>query len=263
MKRLAADFSDRFDFTALCGGLVTGERIGPLGEFAAYIEKAIPRVEQMTGAVFSEPHRARMRNRHETKPRDRIVQRHLNVRFALRIQFHAPTPREQRIEEFPRALPFADFLVSATNKLNFLAFTTPVLALAGFSVATKWAGCRDAAGTTRYVVCNADEGEPGTFKDRMLLTTYAENLFAGMALCAFVIGAKQGFVYLRAEYRYLLDSLQKTLQNCRHQGLLGNRILGHTDFDFDITTRRYSHAATPGETIRQVFGSRAAATRRA
>ncbi|MFO1472485.1 MAG: DsbA family protein [Turneriella sp.] len=63
MKKLAADFSDRFDFTALCGGLVTGERIGPLGDFAAYIEKAIPRVEQMTGAVFSEPHRARMRNR--------------------------------------------------------------------------------------------------------------------------------------------------------------------------------------------------------
>lgn len=63
MKKLAADFSDRFDFTALCGGLITGERIGPLGDFAAYIEKAIPRVEQMTGAVFSEPHRARMRNR--------------------------------------------------------------------------------------------------------------------------------------------------------------------------------------------------------
>lgn len=63
IKKLAADFSDRFDFTALCGGLITGERIGPLGDFAAYIEKAIPRVEQMTGAVFSAAHRERMRNR--------------------------------------------------------------------------------------------------------------------------------------------------------------------------------------------------------
>ena len=63
IKKLAADFSDRFAFTALCGGLVTGDRIGPLGDFAAYIEKAMPRVEQMTGAVFSEAHRARMRDR--------------------------------------------------------------------------------------------------------------------------------------------------------------------------------------------------------
>lgn len=63
VKKLADDFSDRFDFSAVCGGLVTGERIGPLGDFAAYIEKAMPRVEQMTGAVFSAAHRERMRNR--------------------------------------------------------------------------------------------------------------------------------------------------------------------------------------------------------
>ena len=63
IKKLATDFSDRFEFSALCGGLVTGERIGPLGDFAAYIEKAMPRVEQMTGAIFSEPHRKRMRDR--------------------------------------------------------------------------------------------------------------------------------------------------------------------------------------------------------
>ncbi len=106
---------------------------------------------------------------------------------------------------------------------------------AGFATGRKWQLCREAPGDTRYVVCNADEGEPGTFKDRMLLTTYAENLFAGMALCAFVIGATQGFVYLRAEYHYLLESLQETLQSCRRHGLLGNRILGHSDFDFDIT----------------------------
>lgn len=106
---------------------------------------------------------------------------------------------------------------------------------AGFATGKKWQLCRETPGDAHYVVCNADEGEPGTFKDRLLLTTYAENLFAGMALCAFVIGATQGFVYLRAEYRYLLESLQKTLQRCRHNGLLGNRILSRTDFDFDIT----------------------------
>lgn len=62
VKKLAADFSDRFDFKAVCGGLVTGGRIGPLGDFTAYIEKAMPRVEQMTGAIFSDAHRERMRN---------------------------------------------------------------------------------------------------------------------------------------------------------------------------------------------------------
>lgn len=63
VKKLASDFSDRFMFSAVCGGLVTGDRIGPLGDFADYIEKAMPRVEQMTGAVFSAAHRERMRNR--------------------------------------------------------------------------------------------------------------------------------------------------------------------------------------------------------
>jgi len=63
IKKLEADFSNRFDFTAVCGGLVTGERIGPLGDFASYIEKAMPRVEDLTGAIFGKAHRERMRNR--------------------------------------------------------------------------------------------------------------------------------------------------------------------------------------------------------
>lgn len=63
VNRLSREFSDRFSFSAICGGLITGERIGPLGEFSAYIEKAIPRVAQMTGARFSEAYIARIRNR--------------------------------------------------------------------------------------------------------------------------------------------------------------------------------------------------------
>lgn len=62
-KNLAANFGDRFAFSAVCGGLIVGDRIGPLGDFGAYIEKAMPRVEQMTGAVFSEAHRALIRDR--------------------------------------------------------------------------------------------------------------------------------------------------------------------------------------------------------
>ncbi|ATX82536.1 NAD(P)-dependent nickel-iron dehydrogenase flavin-containing subunit [Mariprofundus ferrinatatus] len=105
---------------------------------------------------------------------------------------------------------------------------------AGFSTAQKWQFCREAAGDTRYVICNADEGEPGTFKDRVLLTSYADAVFEGMALCGRIIGARQGYIYLRAEYRYLLDRLENRLAERREAGLLGEKILGIEGFDFDI-----------------------------
>ncbi len=105
---------------------------------------------------------------------------------------------------------------------------------AGFDTGKKWQLCRAAPGSARYVVCNADEGEPGTFKDRLLLHDYADTLFEGMALCAFVIGAQKGFVYLRGEYRYLLPHLQARLDQHREQRLLGKNILGQANFDFDI-----------------------------
>lgn len=105
---------------------------------------------------------------------------------------------------------------------------------AGFNTGKKWQFCREAPGDAHYVVCNADEGEPGTFKDRLLLREYTDALFEGMTVCAWVIGAEKGFVYLRGEYRYLLSHLQAVLTQRRNQGLLGRRILGHADFHFDI-----------------------------
>lgn len=105
---------------------------------------------------------------------------------------------------------------------------------AGFNTGKKWQLCREASGNAHYVVCNADEGEPGTFKDRFLLRDQANALFEGMTVCAFVIGAEKGFVYLRGEYRYLLDHLHAVLNQSRQQGLLGPAILGHADFHFDI-----------------------------
>ncbi|RKZ37553.1 MAG: NADP oxidoreductase, partial [Gammaproteobacteria bacterium] len=78
---------------------------------------------------------------------------------------------------------------------------------AGFSTAVKWQACRKADADERYVVCNADEGEPGTFKDRVLLQEHADMVFDGMTVCGRLIGAVRGVVYLRGEYRYLLDHL--------------------------------------------------------
>lgn len=91
---------------------------------------------------------------------------------------------------------------------------------AGFKTATKWRFCRQAAGE-RVVICNADEGEPGTFKDRILLASHAPALIEGMALCAKVIDASGGFIYLRGEYRHLLEPLNQALANARSAGILG------------------------------------------
>lgn len=118
---------------------------------------------------------------------------------------------------------------------------------AGFPTATKWSSCRAAPGSSHYVVCNADEGEPGTFKDRVLLNSYADLVFDGMTAGARVIGATQGLVYLRGEYRYLRDKLEGVLARRRKDGLLGKNILGEDGFDFDIEIHLGAGAYICGE----------------
>jgi [NiFe] hydrogenase diaphorase moiety large subunit len=105
---------------------------------------------------------------------------------------------------------------------------------AGFTTGVKWESCSRQPVTPRVVVCNADEGEPGTFKDRLLLGRRADMIFEGMTVAAWGIGASQGFVYLRGEYRYLLDALEATLARRRREGLLGRSICGREGFDFDV-----------------------------
>jgi [NiFe] hydrogenase diaphorase moiety large subunit len=105
---------------------------------------------------------------------------------------------------------------------------------AGFTTGIKWEACRHSTGNERYVICNADEGEPGTFKDRVLLASHADLLFDGMTVAAYAVGAGRGFVYLRGEYRYLLDPLNEVLARRRAANLLGAAICGQPGFDFDI-----------------------------
>jgi [NiFe] hydrogenase diaphorase moiety large subunit len=104
---------------------------------------------------------------------------------------------------------------------------------AGFKAAIKWETCRDISAPDRFVVCNADEGEPGTFKDRVLLSSYADLVFEGMTVCGYVVGAGQGILYIRQEYWYLKDHLEAVLARRREAGLLGKNILG-TGHAFDI-----------------------------
>ena len=118
---------------------------------------------------------------------------------------------------------------------------------AGYATGTKWQLCRNAPGQAHYVVCNADEGEPGTFKDRVLLSGYADAVIEGMTIGALAVGARQGFIYLRGEYTYLLGHLNAVLVRRRQQNLLGRAILGKAGFDFDITIHLGAGAYVCGE----------------
>ncbi|MDK9696031.1 MAG: NAD(P)H-dependent oxidoreductase subunit E [Siculibacillus sp.] len=118
---------------------------------------------------------------------------------------------------------------------------------AGFTTGVKWEAARNARGDARYVVCNADEGEPGTFKDRVLMQFYPERVFEGMALAAYVVGAKLGLVYLRGEYLYLKAPLEEKLSELRAARLLGDSILGVDGFDFDIEIHMGAGAYICGE----------------
>jgi len=118
---------------------------------------------------------------------------------------------------------------------------------AGFTTGLKWEACAMAPATPRYVVCNADEGEPGTFKDRVLLSAYADLLFEGMTVAAYAVGARHGFVYLRGEYRHLLAPLQAVLDRRRREHLLGASICDQPDFDFDIAIHLGAGAYVCGE----------------
>lgn len=118
---------------------------------------------------------------------------------------------------------------------------------AGFPTATKWMLTAAAKSDKKYVICNADEGEPGTFKDRVLLQEYTELLFDGMVIAGYVVGSNEGIVYLRGEYQYMYNDLLKFLDEMRSLNLLGKNILGKEGFDFDITIRLGAGAYVCGE----------------
>jgi [NiFe] hydrogenase diaphorase moiety large subunit len=118
---------------------------------------------------------------------------------------------------------------------------------AGFASFLKWQACRNAPGEAKVVVCNADEGEPGTFKDRVLLTRHANLVFEGMTLAAWATGASEGYLYLRGEYRYLMPALEAVLAARRAAGLLGVGVAGQGGFDFDIQIHLGAGAYVCGE----------------
>ena len=117
---------------------------------------------------------------------------------------------------------------------------------AGFPTWLKWDLTRKSPGTVKYVLCNADEGDPGAFMDRSVLEGDPHSIIEGMALAAYAIGAEKGFVYVRAEYPLAVSRLGKAIEQARNCGLLGSNILG-SDFSFDLEIRMGSGAFVCGE----------------
>jgi [NiFe] hydrogenase diaphorase moiety large subunit len=119
---------------------------------------------------------------------------------------------------------------------------------AGFPTGLKWKLAAAAAGGEhKYVVCNADEGEPGTFKDRVLLSDHADLMIEGMTIGGHAIGSTHGIIYLRGEYAYMREHLETVIQRRREKGLLGKNILGKPGVSFDIEIRMGSGAYVCGE----------------
>jgi NADH-quinone oxidoreductase subunit F len=116
----------------------------------------------------------------------------------------------------------------------------------GFPTGRKWQSCRRAAGSPKYVICNADEGDPGAFMDRSLLEGNPHCVIEGMIIGAYAIGSTEGFVYVRNEYPLAARNVRIGIEAAREYGLLGEHILG-TDFSFDIEVSRGGGAFVCGE----------------
>jgi len=111
---------------------------------------------------------------------------------------------------------------------------------AGFPTGLKWRFTKNEESEEKYMICNADEGEPGTFKDREILERVPEKVFAGMAICGYTIGSKKGYIYLRGEYNFLLKTLNQKLDNF-------NLVMKKLGLDFTIEIRSGSGAYICGE----------------
>ncbi len=117
---------------------------------------------------------------------------------------------------------------------------------AGFSTGLKWKFCKNAQGNPKYIVCNADEGDPGAFMDRSILEGDPHSVIEGMIIAGYAIGATQGVVYCRAEYPLAIKRLNKAISQAKEKGFLGANILGN-NFSFDITIAQGAGAFVCGE----------------
>jgi len=170
---------------------------------------------------------------------------HLKNGKDLREIANKPTSKIQYTPTKEKTIFFRKY--NAGNSLKKLVNETPDTILdsvfnsklkghggAFFSTGLKWQYCKEHKSKEKYIICNADEGEPGTFKDKSLLNNLPGLVIEGMVIAGFITGAKNGIIYLRAEYKYLLGKLKNTIVEFEKNGFLGNQICGIENFNFKI-----------------------------
>ncbi len=116
-----------------------------------------------------------------------------------------------------------------------------------FPTGMKWEFCRQQEASPKYIVCNADEGEPGTFKDRVLMNSMPGLMLEGMITAGYAVGAKEGIIYLRAEYTWMVEKIEKMIDHFQRMNLLGENIIGIEGFNFDIRVQLGAGAYVCGE----------------
>ena len=149
------------------------------------------------------------------------------------------TPNEDKTIFFKKFKPYLSLKKLADNSPENLIELVKKAKLSGrggafFPTGLKWELCKIQKETQKYIICNADEGEPGTFKDRVLMNKLPGLLIEGMLIAGYAVGASKGFIYLRAEYSYLKDKLEQTIAEYKKQGWLGKNIKAQKSFDFEI-----------------------------
>ncbi len=117
---------------------------------------------------------------------------------------------------------------------------------AGFPTGRKWESCQKAPGDIRYVICNADEGDPGAFMDRSIIEADPHAIIEGMAIGAYAVGSSQGYIYIRIEYPLAIERITEDIKQAREYGLLGKNIID-SSFDFDITDFKGAGSFVCGE----------------
>ena len=117
---------------------------------------------------------------------------------------------------------------------------------AGFPTGVKWGFCRKSPGDEKYLICNADEGDPGAFMDRSVLESDPHAVLDGMAMAAYAIGAREGYIYVRAEYPLAIERLEKAMTQAEEMGLLGGNILG-SGFSLHVKIKKGAGAFVCGE----------------
>jgi bidirectional [NiFe] hydrogenase diaphorase subunit len=116
----------------------------------------------------------------------------------------------------------------------------------GYPTGLKWSTVAKTPATQKYVICNADEGDPGAFMDRAILESDPHRVLEGMAIAAYAIGANKGYIYVRAEYPLAVERLKTAIRKAKRQGFLGHHIC-ETQFNFDIEIRLGAGAFVCGE----------------